>query len=135
MVAILFAGVHTDFQSKFWSGKSYQNSLEFWFWFSNHRSNLFEVNFFFFELNLFYFNFLGGWGWNYPPPPCIKLVRIMLETSNLARKYTLIYSFRKDTFRYKDSLNFADVIIFFEKNQRFWAKIVPLLKAIMRELC
>ena len=59
----------------------------------------------------------------------------MLETSNLARKYTLIYSFRKDTFRYKGSLNFADVIIFFEKNQRFWAKIVPLLKAIMRELC
>ena len=34
---------------------------------------------------------------NYPPP-CLKLVRIMLETSNLARKYTPICSFRKYTF-------------------------------------
>ena len=30
--------------------------------------------------------------------PCLKLVRIMPETSNLARKYTLICSFRKYTF-------------------------------------
>ena len=30
--------------------------------------------------------------------PCQKLVRIMLETSNLARKYTAIFSFRKYTF-------------------------------------
>ena len=30
--------------------------------------------------------------------PCLKLVRIMLETSNLACKYTPIYSFRKYTF-------------------------------------
>ena len=31
-------------------------------------------------------------------PPFLKLVRIMLETSNLARKYTPICSFRKYTF-------------------------------------
>ena len=30
--------------------------------------------------------------------PCLKPVRIMIETSNLARKYTLICSFRKYTF-------------------------------------
>ena len=30
--------------------------------------------------------------------PCLKRVRIMLETSNLARKYTPICSFRKYTF-------------------------------------
>ena len=30
--------------------------------------------------------------------PCRKLVRIMLETSNLARKYAAIFSFRKYTF-------------------------------------
>ena len=31
-------------------------------------------------------------------PPCLKLVRNMLETSNLARKYTPVCSFRKYTF-------------------------------------
>ena len=30
-----------------------------------------------------------------PPDPCLELVRIMLQTSNLARKYTHICSFRK----------------------------------------
>ena len=30
--------------------------------------------------------------------PCLKLVKIMLETSNLASKYTSICSFRKYTF-------------------------------------
>ena len=33
-----------------------------------------------------------------PPPPCLKLVRITLETSNLTRKYTSICSLRKYTF-------------------------------------
>ena len=51
---------------------------------------------------------LGGlfrgsfWGWGggdkITPPPCLKLVTIMLETSNLARKYTPICGFRKYTF-------------------------------------
>ena len=38
--------------------------------------------------------FWGGWGLS----PCLKLVRIMLETWNLARKYKPICSFKKYTF-------------------------------------
>ena len=30
--------------------------------------------------------------------PCLKLVRVMLETWNLVRQYTHIFSFRKYTF-------------------------------------
>ena len=37
----------------------------------------------------------GGGKITAPPPPCLKLVRIMLETSKFARKYTPIFSFRK----------------------------------------
>ena len=60
-------------------------------------------------------------GGNYPPPPtptrplCLKLVRIILETSNYARKYILIYSFRKYTLYYLGPLNSADVSIFCKK--------------------
>ena len=45
--------------------------------------------------------FDGAWGRGgkiTPPPSGLKLVKIMLEASNLARKYTLICSFRKYTF-------------------------------------
>ena len=49
---------------------------------------------------LFTGSFWGGRGGKIPPlPPRLKLVRIMLETSNLARKYRHICSFRKYTFR------------------------------------
>ena len=44
------------------------------------------------------FELEGGGGGKLPPTPCLKLVRIMLETSNAARKYTPIFSFRKYTF-------------------------------------
>ena len=57
-----------------------------------------------------------------PPPPCLKLVRIMLVTSNLARKYTPICSFRKYSFYYLDPLSFADVTIFLQKNSVFCPK-------------
>ena len=72
-----------------------------------------SANFLLAFLILMWLGFLGirfevGAGRNPPPPQppqlshppllCLKLVRIMLETSNLARKYTLICSFRKDTF-------------------------------------
>ena len=46
-------------------------------------------------------------------PLGLKLVRIMLETWNLAGKYTHICSFRKYTFQYQRPLYFADVSIFF----------------------
>ena len=49
-------------------------------------------------------------------PTCLKLIGIMLETSNLARKYRHICSFRKYTLQYQGSLNFADVSIIFAKN-------------------
>ena len=39
----------------------------------------------------------GGGGGDYTHS-CLKLVRIMLEASNLARKYSTIFSFRKYTF-------------------------------------
>ena len=40
----------------------------------------------------------GGGGKITAPPPCLKPVRIMLETLNLPRKYTFICSFRKYSF-------------------------------------
>ena len=64
---------------------------------------------------------------------CLKLFRIMLETSNLARKYTLIFSLRKYTFNTKAFLVLL-ISAFFATNQRFLAKIIPLLKAIVWEL-
>ena len=46
---------------------------------------------------------------------CLKLVRIMLEISNLARKYIHICSFRKHTFWFQAPLNLADVTMFLQK--------------------
>ena len=57
-----------------------------------------------------------------PPPSFLKLVRIMLETSSLARKFAHICSFRKYTFQYQDPLNFADVSIFSQKVSVFLIK-------------
>ena len=65
------------------------------------------------------------------PPPCLKLVRIMLETWILVRKYIHVCSFRKYTFQYPDCLNFDDVSIFFPKIGHFLAKIVLLLEEIL----
>ena len=54
--------------------------------------------------------------------PCLKLVRITLEYGNLARKYT----------PYVVSENIPLLMsAFLKRNQRFLAKIVPLLKAIV----
>ena len=43
----------------------------------------------------------------------------MLETWNLVRKYTHIFSFSKYTFQYLDPLNSADVSIFCKKSAFF----------------
>ena len=60
----------------------------------------------------------------------------MLETSNLARKYTHIYVVSENMPFSTDAVfNFADASIFLQKNQLFLAKIVPLPKAIVSELC
>ena len=88
-----------------------------------------------FKMMLFLNPNLGGGSKNYYTSHCLKPVKIMLETSNLACKYTPICSFRKYTFQCLAPLNFADVSIFLQKNQRFLSKKVPLLKAIVLELC
>ena len=54
--------------------------------------------------------------------PCLKLVRVTLETWNLARKYTFICSLKKYTFQYQGPFNFADVSIFLQKISVFWPK-------------
>ena len=64
---------------------------------------------------------------------CLKLVRIMLETWNSARKYRHICSFKNIAFSTKTPLLLLMSAIF-AKNQYFLAKIVVLLKAIVREL-
>ena len=85
---------------------------------------------------LFRGSFGGGGGGKitYLPPHCLKLGRIMLETWNLARKYTHMGSFRNIPFSTKTLLNLL-MLAFFAKNQRFLAKIIPLLKTIVWELC
>ena len=50
----------------------------------------------------------------------LKLVRIILETSNLARKYTHICSFRKYTFNTKVLLILLN--FFLQKISVFWSK-------------
>ena len=69
-----------------------------------------------------------------PPSASLKPVRIMLETWRLLRKHKPIWSFRKYIIYYQGSLNFL-MSTFFCKNQHFLAEIVPLLKAIVWELC
>ena len=46
----------------------------------------------------------------------------MIETQNLVRKYTHIFSFRKYTTWYQDPLSFTDVSIFLQKLCIFWQK-------------
>ena len=59
--------------------------------------------------------------------PCLKLVRVMLETWNLVRNYRHIWSFRKYTFCTKNPL----ILMI----QHFLLKIVPLLRAIVLKSC
>ena len=51
-----------------------------------------------------------------------KTFRIMLETSNLARKYTAICSSRKYNFQCQDPLSFADFSTFLQKISVFCPK-------------
>ena len=62
---------------------------------------------------------------------CLKLVKNMLETLQSVRKFTHICSLRKYNLHYRSSLTFADVNMFFPKNQHFVGKMLPLLKAIV----
>ena len=60
--------------------------------------------------------FWGGGGGGIKCTPCLKLVMIMLETSNLARKYT------HSTFKYLDALNYTDGSILLQKVSVCWQK-------------
>ena len=51
------------------------------------------------------------------------------------QEYTHMCSSRKYNFYYQDPITSADVRISFCKNQHFLAKIVPLLKPLVWELC
>ena len=64
----------------------------------------------------------GRWVKITPPSPCLKLVKDMLETWNLARKYTFKCRFRKYNFCYQDSLDFVDGSFFLKKISVFWLK-------------
>ena len=61
----------------------------------------------------------GGRVGKITPTPCLKLVRIMLETSKVAHKYTPICSFRKYALDFQMNLN--------DKNFRntAWAFDIP----------
>ena len=59
----------------------------------------------------------------------------MLETSYLARKYTHIYAVSENIPLSTKTLLILSMSAFLTKSQHFLAKIVPLLKAIVRELC
>ena len=81
-------------------------------------------------LTLIWVGFLGvrfeeGGGGELPPPPCcVKLVRIMLETSNLAHTYSPICSFRKYILYCLGPLYFANLnsAFFFAKKRVFCPK-------------
>ena len=72
-----------------------------------------------------------GGGGKITPHPSVKLVRIMLETSNLAPKCTNICSFTKKIPFSAKAVLILLMPAFFCKNQRFLVKIVLLLKAVM----
>ena len=52
---------------------------------------------------------------NQPCPLCLKLVRVMLETSHLVHKYTAIFSLRRYTFLRLALFNFPAVSTFLQK--------------------
>ena len=64
-------------------------------------------------------------------PPPLPTSRVMLEIWYVS---THSCSFRKHTFQYHGPLNFA-VVSIFANNQHFLAKMVPLLKAIVWQIC
>ena len=65
---------------------------------------------------IFWGLFWGGGGGGIKCTPCLKLVMIMLETSNLARKHT------HSTFKYLDALNYTDGSILLQKVSVCWQK-------------
>ena len=68
--------------------------------------------------------------------PCLKLIRVMLESWNLVRKYTYTYVVSENMpFGTKAFLILLMLTFFLQKISVFLAMIVPLLKAVLWELC
>ena len=76
-----------------------------------------------------------GVGSKITPSHCLKLVRNMLEIWNLVHKYTDIYTSENIPFSIKPPLPLILLMSAFYRKPAFLAKIVPLLKAIVWELC
>ena len=73
----------------------------------------------------------GVWDWELLP--YLKLLRIILETWHLVGTHTYLVS-KNMPFSTRTTL-LLPMSAFFAKSQYFFAKIVPLLKAIVWELC
>ena len=74
-----------------------------------------------------------GGVWVIKTTPCLKLVRIMLETWKLVRKYTHVCSFRNYSSHYQGLINFdfnADISIFCQR-LIFLSNIVLLIKSMV----
>ena len=80
-------------------------------------SNLYSVT-----LTLFRDSFCvwGGGGVAVKLPPCLKIVRITLDSWNWVRQYT--HKFRKYIFYYQEPPNFAEVSIILQKGNIFLVK-------------
>ena len=70
----------------------------------------------------------GEEGWVYYSPPCLKVVRIMLESTHpCVVSENMPFSVK--------ALLILLMAVLFAKNQRFLAKMYLYSKAIVRELC
>ena len=78
---------------------------------------------------------VAGLGVKVPPSPRLKLVGNMLEKSNMAHTRTEVLSENILYFLVPRLSYFCWCQHFLATNQRFLAKIVPLLKTIVWELC
>ena len=78
----------------------------------------------------------GGEGGGGKITPCLKLIRVMLESWNLVRKYTYTYVVSENMpFGTKAFLILLMLTFFLQKISVFLAMIVPLFKAVLWELC
>ena len=82
----------------------------------------------FFRCNVSWTLILGSFFLGVNLLPFLKLVRIMLEIWDIHFQKNILLST-------KTPINFADVRISFAKSQHFLAKTVPLLKAVVWEVC
>ena len=108
-VLLLYRNQSTDFHCKSMEWCLFDCNTG-WKWFNPNLGGLLGVRF-----------EVGGGGGGHKITT-LKPVGIMVETSNLARRYIPICSFRKYAFQCLGPLNFADVSIFLQKISIFCPK-------------